>query len=488
MLMFCYCSCIDTGIAKLDLTRSLSLSLSLLQMHTLLVQWSNSVLDIPTLVQLGYGGVTILVAGNRNDDAVVASSDREEELGQNVGDDQPLLTQSQSHLENRQHAAQEMPPTDDIVHSNNDDSYGDDQPLMETQSQNHAENGKHAVQQDGRVNGKNDFACADEDPDEVSEQEGSGGGGLARVLSAWLTKAAERDREKPRDLAEKVDRHEQRGYVPSVERLLESTDILFNEINDPDTVTVTDIHMSLCKRYGFKLGKAERVLVEKRLTELMNVTNKLSPATKGSVVATEHASNSYTTTVNRAVLTASRKRSLSSDDSDDQYPPRLSFKTADHAASAKPSNAFSAKRADGEAAVDLETTDDEDLTSRRRKRPLVVIDVDNKRRAMPEESRVSNKRAHVHVNLWSDSDSSVSSAGPSLVLKQVAFVKPSSKNHTNRKTGRWSKEEEEAVREGIKSFGIGNWVKIRDHNGQLNHRTGVQIKDKYRQMCQAGKL
>jgi hypothetical protein len=120
---------------------------------------------------------------------------------------------------------------------------------------------------------------------------------------------------------------------------------------------------------------------------------------------------------------------------------------------------------------------------------VVVIDVDHKRRAMPEESHASDKRAHVHVNLWSDSDASVSWAGPSPILKQVAFVKPSSKNHINRKTGRWSEEEVEAVRQGVTSFGIGNWVKIRDHsNGQLFRRTGVQIKDKYRQMCLAGKL
>jgi hypothetical protein len=452
-------------------------------MHALLIQWSNSILDVPTLVQLGYGGVTIPVAGNRGDDA--ASLDREEEPGQNVGDDQPLLTQSQSHLENRQHAAQEIPPTDDVVHINTDDSYGDDQPLMETQSQNRSENVQQAVQH----NAKNDFAC-DEDPDDISEQEGSGGGGLARVLSGWLTKAAERDREKQCDVSEKVDRHEQRGFVPSADLLLESTDVVFNEITDPDTVTVTDIHGSLRKRYGFKLGQTERVLVEKRLTELMNATNNLSTATKDSFVATEHASNSYTTTANRAVSIAARKRALSSDDSDDQYPPRLSFKATDRTASAKPNNALSAERADCDAAADLETTDDDDdFTSRRQKRPLVVIDVDNKRRAMPEESRASDKPAHVHVNLWSDSDASVNSAGPNPVLSRHAFSMPSSKNHTNRKTGRWSEEEVEAVRQGVASFGIGKWVEIRNHsNGQLFRRTGVQIKDKYRQMCLAGKL
>jgi hypothetical protein len=459
-------------------------------MHALLIQWSNSILDIPTLVQLGYGCVTIPVAGNAGDG--VASLDREaEEQSQNVGDDQPLLTQSQNHLEeNRQQAVQKVPLTDDSCHAKKNDSYSEDQPLMETQSQNHLENGPQVVQQDGRV--MNNLSH-DEDPDDVSEQEGSGSGGLARVLSAWVTAAAKRDRENPRDATGKVDRHEQRGNVPSAELLLESTNVVFNEITDPDTVTVTDIHTSLCKRYGFKLGKAERALVQKRLTELMNATNNSSTTKKDLTVATKHASDSYTTTANRAVSTVARKHSISSGDTDieDQpYPPRLSFKTTDPAASAsaKPSNPHSAKRADIEAAADLETTDDEDLPARRQKRPLVVIDVDNKRRSMPKESRASDKCDHVHVNLWSDSDASVISACSSPGLKQVAFVKPTSKNHSNRKTGRWSEDEVEAFRQGVATFGIGNWKKISEHYDQLKYRNVVQIKDKYRAMCLAGKL
>jgi hypothetical protein len=441
-------------------------------MHALLIQWSDSILDIPTLVQLGYGCVTIPVAGNSG--VNVASLDREEDESQDVGEGQALLTQSQNHLEeNQQQAVQKVPPIDDSFHANNNDDYSEDQPLMETQSQNHLENRQQAVQDDDLSH--------DEDPDDANEQEGSGGGGLAR--------ATERDREKPRDPTGKEgDRHEQRGYVPSAELLLESTDVVFNEITDPDTVTVTDIHTSLCKRYGFKLGKAERVLVEKRLTELMNATNNSSTTRRDSTAVTEHALDSYTTTAN---ILFSTRHSMSSDDSDSehqQYPPRLSFRASDHTASARPSNPRSSKRADGEEAADLETTD-EDRPSRRQKRPLDVIDVENKRRATPKESRASDKRDQVHVNLWSDSDASVSSACSGVVLKRDTFAKPTTRDHTNRKTGPWSEEEVEAFRKGVARFGIGKWLEIRDHSdGHLFGRTGVQIKDKYRQMTRAGKL
>jgi hypothetical protein len=331
-------------------------------MHALLIEWSNTILDSPVLVQLGYGGATTSIpaaaAGNAGDN-VATLHDREEEH-KKVGDDQPL-TQSQNHLEKnlQQQAVQKMPPTNDRAHAKNDDYFSQEQSLM-TQSQNHLETRQQAVQTDGRVNAKNDFADDDEDPNDISKQEGNGDS--AQGLSARLPTAAEKDREKLRDLSGKAVGQKQHGYVPSAKLLLESTDVLFNEITDPDTVTITDIHMSLCERYGFKLGKFGKKLVEKRLTELMNAFHTSATA-KDSNAATEHTTDPYTTTPNRAASAVARKYSISSDDSDIeyvQYPPRRPFKTTEHAAiSAKASNALSAKRTDGEA-LDVETTDDED--------------------------------------------------------------------------------------------------------------------------------
>jgi hypothetical protein len=235
-------------------------------MHALLIEWSDSILDTPTLVQLGYDGgmdVTIPpVAGSTGDNDASWFLDKIEEQGPKVGDDPPLWTQTQSwnRLEKRQQAVHKTPLTNARgVHANNDDSYGEDQSLM-TQSQHHLESGgQHAVQNDGRgVVAKND--C--EDPDNISEQEGSGDS--AQGFSAYFASAME---------------------------LQESTDALFNEITDPDTVTMNDIRMSLCKKYGFKLGRHEKALVERRLIALINA-NSTFTTSKDSVVATEYATDS----------------------------------------------------------------------------------------------------------------------------------------------------------------------------------------------------
>jgi hypothetical protein len=73
--------------------------------------------------------------------------------------------------------------------------------------------------------------------------------------------------------------------------------------------------------------------------------------------------NKHDNLVNRAVSTAAARNVPFSSGPDDQYPPRLAFKTTDHVANTKPRAVLSAKRADGEAAVDPQTTDDEYVPS-----------------------------------------------------------------------------------------------------------------------------
>ena len=52
-----------------------------------------------------------------------------------------------------------------------------------------------------------------------------------------------------------------------------------------------------------------------------------------------------------------------------------------------------------------------------------------------------------------------------------------------RRRRRWSEEEKRAVKEGVKKFGIGKWVQIKDeYSDILRNRTGVQIKDVWRTM------
>lgn len=41
---------------------------------------------------------------------------------------------------------------------------------------------------------------------------------------------------------------------------------------------------------------------------------------------------------------------------------------------------------------------------------------------------------------------------------------------------RWSKEEEEDLREGVRLFGKGNWMRMREYSSRLAKFTSVQLK------------
>ena len=44
----------------------------------------------------------------------------------------------------------------------------------------------------------------------------------------------------------------------------------------------------------------------------------------------------------------------------------------------------------------------------------------------------------------------------------------------------WTKAEEDAIRAGVKKFGVGSWAEIKSHSKVLAGRTNVNIKDKWR--------
>jgi len=54
----------------------------------------------------------------------------------------------------------------------------------------------------------------------------------------------------------------------------------------------------------------------------------------------------------------------------------------------------------------------------------------------------------------------------------------------------WSENEEQALREGVKRYGVGSWEPIRQDKSfsVLKHRSGVQLKDKWRNMVKFRKL
>lgn len=54
----------------------------------------------------------------------------------------------------------------------------------------------------------------------------------------------------------------------------------------------------------------------------------------------------------------------------------------------------------------------------------------------------------------------------------------------------WSENEEQALREGVRRYGVGSWEPIRQDKSfsVLKHRSGVQLKDKWRNMVKFRKL
>lgn len=57
------------------------------------------------------------------------------------------------------------------------------------------------------------------------------------------------------------------------------------------------------------------------------------------------------------------------------------------------------------------------------------------------------------------------------------------------KRRRWTPEEKNAVKEGVKMYGVGNWASIKkEYKDILQNRTGVQIKDVWRTMLNTGEV
>jgi hypothetical protein len=50
-------------------------------------------------------------------------------------------------------------------------------------------------------------------------------------------------------------------------------------------------------------------------------------------------------------------------------------------------------------------------------------------------------------------------------------------------------EEVEAIKEGVRRWGVGKWAEIKKHSqGRLDNRTSVQIKDKYRNLVRTNQI
>ena len=62
------------------------------------------------------------------------------------------------------------------------------------------------------------------------------------------------------------------------------------------------------------------------------------------------------------------------------------------------------------------------------------------------------------------------------------------KEPKKQKRTKFTTDEEDAIRDGVKRFGVGNWKHIKNNDPRLVDRTTVQIKDKYRTMLLKGDI
>lgn len=73
-------------------------------------------------------------------------------------------------------------------------------------------------------------------------------------------------------------------------------------------------------------------------------------------------------------------------------------------------------------------------------------------------------------------------------IPEVGGAESPSERQKKRQKVSFTLEEADAIREGVRRFGIGKWKIIKMSDSRLKHRTPVQIKDKFRNMLRAGEI
>lgn len=432
-----------------------------------MIKWSESILDIPVLVQLGYGGVTNPVVENEGDDV---SSWGEEgppvgEVGGHVGDgddDQPLMTQVETldmeDLSSPITAAMTVQTTKASASGSpvTEEDRVILQKLGDIQSSPVAQRTVRKMPRSAALIAKDDAE------DNMGSGNGAGNINHAMDMEPLSTQVPEPLQQviplmtQPSELTpeddgyvagdENLEGREQAeaastGYIPSMKELLDGTEEIFNEITDPDNICGRDVFKSLSERYGFKLGRAQKRLVVDRLTDLMIAKTAL---------LTNGDNNANTTPPAAATANAvSANESMEENDIDVDN---------DNGAESNKASANGGEENDEKPAA--------------------------KKRAA---KRSSNEFKSIE---WPDSEDSISEAdyvSPRRSFKKAKTTRKPSNAYTERV--RFTEDEVAALREGIDKFGVGKWqMIINDSNGRLSGRSGVQVKDKYRTMFKSGKI
>jgi hypothetical protein len=436
-------------------------------LRALLIKWSESILDIPVLVLQGYGGVTNPVVEHEGDDV---SSWGEEGEPPQVGDadadddddddddDQPLMTQVetlQEHVEKvrtrantRRGSLQGSTATDEdrvIIQKLGEiaPSPGAHRTVRKMpRSAARAMNGIHGDDDNDDDDDMDLEPLSTQAPEamliplmtqalEPTQEDGGYVGGEA----ASAKKAVDKAEDAVTDEAKQATRSSP-GKIPERKELVNATDEIFKEITDTDSVTVVDVLKSLSERYGFELGRAQRRLVMARLTDLM------SAKTSTPLAAIANAHNT---------------------------PPTSAAAAAD------------------QSAVEIAIATDSDKANGEENGE----ENDSKPAAKTRGAKRGFELKHIK---WptDSSDSEAEYISPSRSFKRArAAAKPNraaSPGGTITRV-RFSEDEVAALREGIEKYGIGKWQKIIDNcNGRLESRSGVQVKDKYRNMIKSGQI
>ena len=440
-----------------------------LQVRSLLIKWSESILDIPVLVQQEYGGVTNPVMEHEADD--VSS------FGDEGHDDQPLMTQAMQNV-------------DDAVDSALAAVTAEERVMIETM--NEVSPAVHPQQR--TVEKMPRSACRTNSVTAAAKNNGD------MELEPLMTQAPPLSPDDGSTAGDDTTRDQEPTKVPTKEELLQATDKLFKEVTDIDTVTTEQFFTTMGQRYSFKLGPPQKDVITSRLTDL--VSDIGTAAAPGSGESEEQADVPSKIPTNSELFHATNELFKEVTDQGREtvhdffkaMRARYNFKLG------KVEKKIVMHRLEELTAVKNKVELEDHVNANNMENPSKFITDDEtvseeesaKKSSAKKEPPAKKELRRLH---WSDSESEVEDFGGwgSAAKKAKISRKPNAvvRRHSmeNRKTGPFTDDEIAAIREGVATHGVGKWQHIIDNcDGRLQNRTGVQVKDKFRNMKRSGQI
>lgn len=140
------------------------------------------------------------------------------------------------------------------------------------------------------------------------------------------------------------------------------------------------------------------------------------------------------------------------------------------------------KRKQARSYLDFSLDDDDDdddsgarRTPKRARRSLGKENSSSKKEKVTKTAKRSLKKKETKQVVWSSSDED----DYALVQK---VEQPTKQKKPRKKAVPFSRDEVAAIKEGLQLFGAGHWQEMKDNDKRLKNRSNIQIKDKYRTM------